>query len=170
MLAIFVVGPIFTEIKNLSYYFGDWGTWIYLEHLLLFVRPPTALPGVFEGNIYPRVVNGVFWMVPWLMWCYVLFGVALLFKKHRNMWFCFFTKRLLPYDRFPRIHWEIFLLGFMVQQGLTALYGGKMNHWLNFFLAAAITTPLACVMHMIVAPFSEFIRNKGLLLVERVFK
>ena len=256
LMAIFVIGPIFTTQK-LSWYFESQGTWTYLQNLLLFVRPPTALPGVFDGNLFPSVVNGVSWMIPWLMWCYVLFGVALLLKMHGNAWlvgmltmaalygaemahdisptamfcgifvhtglgpvahfvigwalclfrdrirfdwrvalalfatlplwfrsdasalmgvlilgygvctFCFFTGELPIVGRLPRIHFEIFLTGFMVQQGFVSLHGGKMGHWLNFSESLAVTIPLAFAMHAAVVPLSQWIRGRLLALVAR---
>lgn len=87
LVAVFVVGPIFTRMDRLEYYFSNMGTWIYLQNLLLFVRPPVALPGVFDGNAFRSVVNGGVWMIPWLMWFYVVMMIAIILKSAKSFVF-----------------------------------------------------------------------------------
>ena len=257
IIAVFVVGPMFTTLE-LDTYFDSSATWEYLgKSLNLFARPPLLLPGVFEVNAYKQIVNGSLWMIPWLMWCYALFMVALLFRLHKNrmtiailwvlslycrtiehdinpaamfcgLWahdglrllggfitgwalylfrdriafdwrfalamlattpfwlhsdahapvscllvgyilctFCFHVRTLPCIHWLPRIHWEIYLLSFMVQQCVTAAHGGSMSPRLNFIYSLAITIPLAMALHLLVDWTSKPLRKSLLSLVER---
>ena len=257
LIAVFAVGPAFTT-QGIRDYFGSSATWDYLvKSLNLFGRPPLALPGVFDGNAFKQIVNGSLWMIPWLMWCYVLFAVALLFRFHKNrmfvallwvmalygctiehdinqaamfcglwahdglrllgsfttgwalyvfrdrilldgrfalamlaltpLWldsdahapascllsgyvlcvFCFHAPSLPCTRRLPRIHWEIYLLAFMVQQCVTAVHGGEMSPIRNFLYSMALTIPLAMVLHLLVNWTSKSLRNHLLPVLER---
>ena len=257
LVAVFVVGPAFTT-QNVRDYFGDSGTWAYLfTGLNVFARPPVALPGVFDANAFRQIVNGNLWMIPWLMWCYILFAAAILLRLHRQrivvalMWvlalygcsieqvidpavtfcglwahdglrlmgsfvtgwalylfrdrirfdgrfalamlvmtpfwldsdahtatscllsgyvlctFCFHVRSIPLTERIPRIHWEIFLLSFMVQQGVTAVNGGGMPQMPNFIYSLAITIPFALILHSLLDRTSQAIRSQLLPLLER---
>ena len=233
LVAVFVVGPLFTRMVCMEHYFSNMGTWIYFQNALLFVRPPTALPGVFDENAFPSVVNGVMWMIPWLMWFYTLMTVCIILRVvhnrvfvgilylasltycanldsvDRSAMFCGIWLhdgiRLLPFFvsgwlaaicrteirldvrtalailllmpfwfrspcatvacstfgsyallsltfetrptwislHLPPISFGLFIFGFMVQQSLVCLWGGRMDPLLNFILATVITVPLA---------------------------
>ena len=108
LIAVFAVGPAFTVIGSCGDYFRHPATWDYLlDSLNLFARPPLSLPGVFDSNAYGPVVNGSLWMIPWLMWCYVLFAVALLFRLHANpiavasLWVLSLCARTMEHDIDP---------------------------------------------------------------------
>jgi hypothetical protein len=59
--AAFVLGPLLTT-EDLQAYFSDPELWLYLLNLLGW--PQFALPGVFEFNEYPSVVNEAVWLTP----------------------------------------------------------------------------------------------------------
>lgn len=79
----FVVGPIITNI-SVREYFTSKETFKYLANM--FLIPIHNLPGVFENNVYPRVVNGALWTLPVEFMCYILIYIAYkikLFEKKK---------------------------------------------------------------------------------------
>lgn len=69
ILLAFVIGPIITRL-SLQQYFTDSGTYRYLLNGIFVLQH--NLPGVFESNPYPGVVNGPLWTLPVEFACYVL--------------------------------------------------------------------------------------------------
>lgn len=64
LLSVFLLGPIFTALP-LSSYFADSRTYAYLARGGTLVGGVLGqLPGVFDGNPYPRAVNGSLWTLP----------------------------------------------------------------------------------------------------------
>lgn len=64
LLSVLVLGPTFTTLP-LSSYFADSRTFAYLVRGgTLMAGVLESLPGVFDGNPYPRVVNGSLWTLP----------------------------------------------------------------------------------------------------------
>lgn len=61
LLAMFVIGPLFTNIE-LSDYFKSSLTWGYFKNIPLSIR--YNLPGLFATNPYPTAVNGSLWTLP----------------------------------------------------------------------------------------------------------
>lgn len=74
LLSAFILGPVFTSLTLWQYlthpefyrYFGNMIGWVYY-----------FLPGVFENNPLPRVINGQLWTLPPEFWCYFLMAFAL---------------------------------------------------------------------------------------------
>ena len=66
---VFLLGPVFSNLALLSY-FSSSATWRYLLNAILI--PVHNLPGVFEDNVYPMVVNGSLWILPIEFFCYVV--------------------------------------------------------------------------------------------------
>jgi len=69
LACILIVGPLFTTV-GLGAYFSSPSTWRYLFNIVLI--PQHSLPGVFEANPYPAVVNGSLWILSVEFFCYVL--------------------------------------------------------------------------------------------------
>lgn len=63
----FVLGPIVSNL-SIGQYFSNINTWKYLLNGVFI--PIHNLPGVFEKNIYPNVVNGALWTMPVELICY----------------------------------------------------------------------------------------------------
>lgn len=82
LLAVFALGPAVT-IMNVKDYWRESSTWSYLGNLKLFSLQ-AALPGVFDSNLHPKVVNGSLWMIAWQMWFYVLISVFGLLRMNKN--------------------------------------------------------------------------------------
>lgn len=91
MMSVLALGPIFTTLP-LSIYFKNSGEYIWKN---LCMSPVFALPGVFEDNIYPSVVNGSLWTLPIEVFCYltliVFLGIynklSLLSRKGANIYY-----------------------------------------------------------------------------------
>lgn len=73
-IAVFVWGALVTS-HPLSSYFSDIQTYQYLWNVFLF-KLSYILPGVFETNVYPDIVNISLWTLPYEFICY--FGVVFL--------------------------------------------------------------------------------------------
>jgi peptidoglycan/LPS O-acetylase OafA/YrhL len=76
----FIGGPLFSSLP-LAQYFADVNTWLYLLNAIFIMHH--ALPGVFEKNIYPYVVNGALWILSIEFFCYILAYILFFFcQKH----------------------------------------------------------------------------------------
>jgi peptidoglycan/LPS O-acetylase OafA/YrhL len=73
VLTVFVLGPASTALP-LDNYFGSKITWQYFHALRMKIV--YVLPGVFETNPRPSIVNGSLWTIPIEVRCYL--AVALL--------------------------------------------------------------------------------------------
>lgn len=64
-LTALVVGPIFSSLPASEYYAHP-DSWAYIRENLKFLADHLRweLPGVFESNPWPRVVNGSLWTLP----------------------------------------------------------------------------------------------------------
>lgn len=65
----FILGGIATEL-GIQQYFTNSETYQYLLNAVLVLRHD--LPGVFEHNIYGKVVNGALWTLPVELFCYIM--------------------------------------------------------------------------------------------------
>lgn len=72
-LTLLVIGPLVTTLP-LKEYFGNIQTWKYLGSCLLL--PEHGIPGVFETNIYPGVINGSLWTLRIELVCYVFLMIC----------------------------------------------------------------------------------------------
>jgi peptidoglycan/LPS O-acetylase OafA/YrhL len=73
-----LLGPLLTE-RTLVAYFADPGVPRYLQNMLMM--PHYVLPGLFDGNVRPGIVNGALWTIPLEMSCYgALAALALAFR------------------------------------------------------------------------------------------
>ena len=66
----FVLGPIVTSL-SVGDYFRDSGPYAYVGKQAVLDTFNTRLPGVFESNPYPDVVNGSLWTIPVEVCCYL---------------------------------------------------------------------------------------------------
>lgn len=69
LVSTFVMGPLVTTLSTGEYLSAD-QTWRYLINLVLL--PADGLPGVFDGNPYPSVVNGSVWTLRAEVICYLI--------------------------------------------------------------------------------------------------
>lgn len=84
VLAItFLVGPFISSYSPSEYYTSA-TLWNYLNNLRFYIN--YALPGLFENNPYPHVVNGSLWTLPVEVTIYILipFLSALLVRLKEN--------------------------------------------------------------------------------------
>lgn len=82
LISAILIGPIVTTV-SLQSYFTDPQFLRYLVNVTGHIS--YILPGVFEDNPLPDIVNGQLWTVKWELACYiVLIGLIILgIKKHR---------------------------------------------------------------------------------------
>ncbi|PWJ12929.1 acyltransferase family protein [Jannaschia seohaensis] len=81
LLAVFLLGPIFTSLA-LGEYFSHRDFFLYFLNIVGLIR--YELPGLFEDNVYPRVVNGSLWTVPYELECYIYLVVLSLMGVFRS--------------------------------------------------------------------------------------
>ncbi len=80
-LSALILGPVFTSLP-LENYFLDQRFFAYFLNILGEIH--YVLPGVFEDNPFPNIVNGQLWTVPYELICYIvlsLFAVLGIFAK-----------------------------------------------------------------------------------------
>lgn len=82
LLSAFILGPVVTRY-NLTDYFTDPLFAQYMLNITGHVH--FLLPGVFNDNPLPDIVNGQLWTIPFELYCYITLAlVALLgLKRHR---------------------------------------------------------------------------------------
>ncbi|MEE3624778.1 acyltransferase [Nitrospirillum sp. BR 11752] len=68
-VAAFVIGPWVSTLSRADY-FASPMPWGYFRDGIRLYLTPIYLPGVFEHNQYPRVVNGSIWSLPLELTCY----------------------------------------------------------------------------------------------------
>lgn len=76
-LSAIVLGPLLTTLP-LEKYFTDPLFGHYFLNIVGFVN--FLLPGLFENNPYPRIVNANLWTLPAEFYCYLLLVVAMLLR------------------------------------------------------------------------------------------
>ncbi len=82
ILSAFVLGPIFTT-KSIGEYFSNMYVYGYLRNIALYIS--FYLPGVFEFNRVPNVVNGSLWSLPIEFFMYILIAFIGYFLRN-NRW------------------------------------------------------------------------------------
>lgn len=77
LVTILVIGVLFTTVPLADYFTSP----VTLRYLLNIVGEiHYYLPGVFENNALPRVVNGSLWTIPAELGCYVFMSALIFFR------------------------------------------------------------------------------------------
>lgn len=151
LFCVFVIGAAFTTLP-LADYLAHPGTWSYFRSNWLPLSMQWGLPGVFESNPYPRVVNASLWSLGVEIRWYFFFGVFALFGlfRHRR-WFTLVALVLMA-DAVRRHGWaatdatgsqamtQLFLLG-----ALAALWRDRCA--LSWRLLALLFGTTAIALH-----------------------
>lgn len=85
VLMVVVLGPAFTTL-DIAAYFHSAGTWGFFVENLSPIKLAWKLPGVFEGNPYPGVVNGSLWSLGLEVRWYAYLGVLALLGVVSRRW------------------------------------------------------------------------------------
>lgn len=88
LISAFALGPIVTS-DTFSAYFADPEVWLFLTNIIGWTH--NYLPGVFEFNNAPGVVNEILWIVPYLICC---FG-CVLFLNRKRQWMTYWLALVL---------------------------------------------------------------------------
>ncbi|WP_203425025.1 acyltransferase [Sinorhizobium sp. BG8] len=83
LLSALIIGPLLTELP-LSAYFTDYQFFRYLANVTGHIS--FWLPGVFENNPDPGIVNAQLWTVPYELYCYLLLSALAVFGLKRHRW------------------------------------------------------------------------------------
>ncbi len=86
LFSTFIIGPLVTYVP-LAEYLKDPLTIMYLRNIYLYPLS-SYLPGVFENNPFPYVVNGSLWLIPVLVLLYAslaIFGLLKLINRKPYM-------------------------------------------------------------------------------------
>jgi len=81
IVTLLLIGPLFTTI-DIGSYFRSPVTHAYLLNIVGEIH--YHLPGVFETNPLPAVVNGALWTIPPELGCYVVMAALIFFKWVRD--------------------------------------------------------------------------------------
>lgn len=80
VLSAFILGPLVTSLP-IQLYFSDP---LFFQYILNAVGDVHfLLPGVFDGNPWPRVVNGQLWTIPYELYCYCTLAIIALLGLKR---------------------------------------------------------------------------------------
>lgn len=85
LISALLLGPLVSSLSARDY-FGHDETWRYLWKNLSFIRAAFHLPGVFEENPLPGVVNGSLWTLPVEVRMYVMLALLGLTGLLRRRW------------------------------------------------------------------------------------
>lgn len=80
-ISALIIGSLFTVLP-LTDYFADPDFWEYFGNIVGLIQ--YDLPGVFESNTYPGIVNGALWTIPYEIACYVLMSAMIIFGIIRS--------------------------------------------------------------------------------------
>lgn len=116
LFSAFALGPVYSTLPAQQYLY-DKSVYGYVgwNSILLFpLKMRFELPGVFNANPYPSVVNGSLWTLPWEIWMYIglaLMGAASLLRKTTAlaMWLVFLVVHTLYNLEFLAlgVYWQI---------------------------------------------------------------
>jgi len=134
LTSILLLGPILTN-KSIVDYFYDVNTYKYLRGILIFPLK-YSLPGVFENNPYPNIVNGSLWSLEIEVKCYIAVGALGVMNLLRQnivlviTGFCLIVYLILDYyaASFSKYIW-IFKYGNLIH---------GFRWFLSFFLGASL--------------------------------
>ncbi len=90
ILSVFVLGPCVTRLSSAEY-FADRRLWVFAAWNATLLKSRFELPGVFETNPLPRVVNGSLWTLPFEVYCYIAIATCGLIGWLRREAFCVFV-------------------------------------------------------------------------------
>lgn len=76
MVTVFIFGPILTNLKT-EEYFSNLNYFGYIWHNIIFYTD-YLLPGIFNNNVYPNVVNGSLWSLRFEVGCYLMLLILFL--------------------------------------------------------------------------------------------
>jgi peptidoglycan/LPS O-acetylase OafA/YrhL len=82
LITVLLIGTLFTTMP-LRDYFSSSQTYAYLLNIVGIIH--YFLPGVFEANSYPGVVNGSLWTIKPELGCYVLLGLLMYLGVHGSL-------------------------------------------------------------------------------------
>ncbi len=85
LVCVFAIGLAFTNLPAAEY-LGAEGTWRYLLRNLQPITLAWHLPGVFENNPYPKVVNGTLWSLGLEVRWYFYLGLLAALTVVRRRW------------------------------------------------------------------------------------
>lgn len=85
LVCVFAIGVAFSTLPPQDYLRAE-GTWHYLVQNLQPVTLAWTLPGVFEGNPYPNVVNGTLWSLSLEVRWYFYLGLLAALTIVRRRW------------------------------------------------------------------------------------
>jgi len=100
LLSAFVLGTLLTT-KPLNDYFHDSAFWSYFGNIIGIVQ--MSLPGMFEKNAFPDVVNGNLWTLTPEYYCYLILLLAMtigLFQREK------FYITILCFSAFFFVAWD----------------------------------------------------------------
>lgn len=74
LFTAFVIGPVVTSLP-LASYFGSAEPYAYPAQILRLVKITVPLPGVFEANPHPTIINEPLWTLKFEALCYVFLAI-----------------------------------------------------------------------------------------------
>lgn len=96
IVTVFVFGMILTKLQ-ISEYWSQLNYFAYIRHNIVFYSD-YLLPGVFDENLYPNVVNGSLWSLRFEVGCYFVLLILFLLLGNRNKYYFIIPILLIMID------------------------------------------------------------------------
>lgn len=157
---VFILGSFVTEL-TISDYLTNKQTYLYLTNIIFILRH--NLPGVFESNIYGRVVNGSLWTLPVEFFCYVvcivMYKMGILEEKKMKytlpFWGLLFIASYVSFKEYPLFQSVLVPCSMFYMGMLYCIY----RQYIHLFLSVAIL----CVIGIILSALIGIMRISNLL-------
>ncbi|WP_052461102.1 acyltransferase family protein [Psychroserpens mesophilus] len=85
VITVFAFGPILTRLP-IANYFSELGNFSYIWKNLLF-NTKYYLPGIFNENLTPDVVNGSLWSLKYEIGCYIAVLISFIALRQKNKYY-----------------------------------------------------------------------------------
>ena len=118
LLCALVIGPVFSTLSATEYFRDP----LFFRYLLNAIgKISYELPGLFQANPLPNVVNGSLWTVPYELFCYLMMAGLMILGIQRKWWVLAglflgltalgFARWLMPPDILPALGYRILASG-----------------------------------------------------------
>lgn len=116
---------------NIVSYFTNKQTWAYIPNNLSLLFLQFSIPGIFEHNIFPYVINGSLWTIPFEFLMYTLLSSLFFFKDR--------MRKMMVFSGFVFFYLcTMFFYDNIGKYGFHSLSGDRFLNLGTFFMAGSV--------------------------------